>query len=273
MLAMGKTLVSGWVLTLALSAAPGRVEAQNFVLDKPRYKLTMNADWDTLSLPAAQGGGDGFALLGKDDGLSGVSYVSCEPGTSDPNLDSLGARYANLLGGNITKDAAGAKTLGKYSVKWQDFKYDSLPAVEAMVAEALGTPIRLRNGSFRVYYLVSDGYVFSMAGLRLLPIGAVPYPDIEAAITLLVLKPQSGAVRPVARRLAGGLWSQDGVLSGEWLLEHPAMAVDCFSLSGAFVGSARPDGAAAWILPSRKEALVVVVRARDGKSLSVLTQP
>ena len=103
--------------------------------------------------------------------------------------------------------------------------------------------------------------------------GALPNADIETAIASLVLKPQSGAVRPVARQIAGGLWSRDGVLSGDWLQMHPAMAVDCFSLSGTFVGSARPDGSAAWVLPSRTEALVVVVRARDGQSLSLLVHP
>jgi hypothetical protein len=86
----------------------------------------------------------------------------------------------------------------------------------------------------------------------------------------------SGHVHGALRDLGGGLWTRDGLLGGDWLRQHPALTVECFGTDGRFLGSARPDGDAAWILPvprGSREGMVVVVRARDGKSLSLLAQP
>jgi len=265
--------VAGWIAALCVSlAALGRAEAQaNFVVEKPRYTLTFSTQWDSVAPPAGQDLGANTAVLAKLDGLGGVSMATCEPGTGSPDIDSVAATYSRLLGGNVEKGSAGSKTLGKYSVNWQDFNYDSLPVLSGIAKEQYGVTLS-GKGTFRVYYLVSDGYLFTIAGLKLIAAGLSPNADIETAISGLKLKPQSQAVRPTARRHAGGIWSRDGVLSGEWLQAHPAVSVDCFSLSGGFVGVARPDGSAAWILPSRTESLVVVVRARDGQSLSLLVQ-
>lgn len=272
------TYVAGLAIGMTLAAAlSGRVEAQanTFVLDKPRYTLTMTADWDTVKVPEAQAS-EGFSILAKLAGLGGLAYVMCEPGTLPPNADSLAGDFSSLLGGNITKDSAGSMKLGKYDVKWQSFKYDSLPILSEMIRKQAPFIPPLRNGTFRVYYLVSDGYVFTMAGIKLLANGVPPYADIEAAIATLKLKPNdgnSGSVRFAAVDLGGGLWVRAGLLGGAWLAQHPAVAVDCFTLRGAYAGSARPDGEGAWMLPASREALVVVVRARDGQSRSVLAHP
>ena len=266
--------VAGWIAALFVSLAlADRAEAQNLRIDKPRYTLTLSSQWEAVAVPEGQNADSNLAILSKLGGIGGIAYVTCEPSTIEPNLDALAASFSELLGGGITTDSAGSMVLGKYSVKWQDFKYDSLPVLADMVEERMGVRPNLKNGKFRAYYLVSDGYVFTMAGLRLLTQGMLPYSDIESAIATLVLKPQSGAVYPVVRQLAGGLWSRNGELSGNWLDVHPVIAVDCFSLSGKFIGSARPDGASTWILPSRTEALVVVVRSRDGQSLSLIVRP
>lgn len=257
--------------------APKDLEAQAnrpLVLDKPRYTLTMPANgWDSVAVPEGQGGGIEFSLLTKVGGFGGLAYVGCEPGTLPPNLDELAANFAGVLGGNITRGKDSSLTLGPYSVKWQEFKYDSLPLLADMVEERAGFRPDLRNGSFRVYYLNAQGYVFTMAGIKILPMGVPPYADIETAIATLRLKPQAGAVREAARDLGGGLWTRGGLLGGSWLKDHPAASVDCFSPAGAYIGSGRPDGDGAFILPASRSALVIVVRARNGKSLSVIAQP
>lgn len=265
--------VAGWVAAMMVSlAVADRADAAgNLIVDKPGYTLTFSAQWDSIPPPEGQDLGANTVILAKLDGLGGVSMATCEPGTGTPDIDSVAATYTRLLGGTVQKGTAGTKTLGKYTVNWQDFNYDSLPTLSAIAQEEYNVTLS-GKGTFRVYYLVSDGYLFTIAGLKLIAAGLSPNADIETAVSGLQLKPLSQAVRPTARRHAGGIWSRDGVLSGEWLQAHPAVSVDCFSLSGSFVGAARPDGSAAWILPSRTESLVVVVRARDGQSLSLLVQ-
>lgn len=267
-------LFAGTMLVLAFAAfSPREALAQAKVIDKPRYTLTMTSGWDTVSVPEGQGTGFDMAVLAKMQGLGGLAYVSCEPGAIPPDLDVMADNFSGVLGGNITRGKDSSLTLGKYSVKWQEFKYDSLPILADLVEQRAGFRPDLKNGSFRVYYLNADGYVFTMAGLKILPLGVPPNADIEAAIAGLKLKPNSGAVREVVRDLGAGLWTRNGVLGGKWLKEHPAASVDCFTPDGAFAGSARPDGDGAFLLPASRSALVIVVRARDGKSLSLLASP
>lgn len=268
-------MAAGALMALGLVAAmPQSAKAQGLVVDGPRYTLTMTAmGWDSIQVPEGEGADLDFTVLAKLQGLGGLSYVSCEPGTLPPDLDTLAADFASQLGGNITLGKDSSLTLGAYAVKWQEFKYDSLPALADMIQQRAGFRPTLKNGSFRVYYLVSGGYVFAMAGLAIMPNGIPPYADIQAAIAGLKLKPLAGAVREAARDLGGGLWTRDGLLGGAWLRNHPAASVDCFTPDGAFAGSARPDGDGAWILPASRSALVIVVRARDGRSRSLLTQP
>lgn len=269
-------MAAGAALALAMAAVmPEEAAAQSGLkVDRPRYTLTMTvAGWDSIQVPEGEGTGVDFTVLAKLQGFGGLSYVTCDPGTLPPDLESMADNFSGVLGGNITRGRDSSITLGKYAVKWQEFKYDSLPLLADMIQERAGFRPALKNGTFRVYYLVSDGFVFTMAGLSVMPNGIPPYADIEGAIKGLVLKPQSGSVREAARDLGGGLWARSGLLGGAWLKEHPAASVDCFTPDGAFAGSARPDGDGAWVLPASRSALVIVVRALDGKSLSVLARP
>jgi hypothetical protein len=268
------TALAALAFAAVLPRAAAAQGSKPLVLDKPRYTLTMPAGgWDTVAVPESQGTGFEFTVLSKVAGLGGLAYVDCQPGSLPPDLDQMAGNFSDVLGGNITKGKDSSLAIGKYAVKWQEFKYDSLPLLADLVEQRAGFRPDLRNGSFRVYYLNSDGYVFSMAGLKVFPMGVPPYADIEAGIASLKLKPNAGAVREMPKDLGGGLWTRGGVLGGAWLKDHPAAAVDCFAPNGAFVGSARPDGDGAWILPPSRSALVIVVRGRDGKSLSVIAQP
>lgn len=270
-----KTFAAGMLAAFGLMAGPQSLQAQEYVHDRSRYTLTMASGWDSVAVPAEQGAGGGadLSILAKVGGLNGLAYVSCEPGNSPPNVDSLAANYGNVLGGEITKDSSGTMTLGRYTVHWQKFTYDSLPALSDMIQERMPIFPRLGKGSFRAYSLVSDGYVFTIAGLKVIASSPYPYADIESGISTLKLKPSSGNVRGAVRDLGGGLWTRDGMLGGDWLRRHPALTVECFGTDGRFLGSARPDGNAAWILPASRGSMVVVVRARDGKTLSLLAQP
>lgn len=271
-----KIFAAGTLAVVGLLAGQQPVLAQAYVHDRSRYTLTLASGWDSVAVPAEQGAGVDLSILTKAAGINGLAYVSCEPGSVAPNVDSLAANYADVLGSTITKDSSGTKTLGKYTVYWQKFNYDSLPALSDMIQEQAPFIPRLGKGSFRAYYLVSDGYVFSAAGLKVIASSPYPYADIESGISTLVLKPLSGNVRGAVRDLGGGLFTRDGVLGGDWLRKHPALSVECFGTDGRFLGSARPDGDAAWILPASgasRAGMVVVVRARDGKTLSLLAQP
>jgi hypothetical protein len=263
------------ILALGLMAARPALAQNNpdYVHDRARYTLTMAFGWDSVAIPAGQAIGADFSVIAKVQGINGLAYISCVPGSDLPNVDSLAANYASVLGGAITKDSAGTKTLGKYAVHWQDFKYDSLPILSEMIRARAPFIPPLKNGSFRVYYLVSDGYVFTIAGIRVVASSPYPYPDIETGISTLKFKPLSGHVRGAVRNLGGGLWTRDGLLGGDWLRKHPALSVECFGTDGRFLGSAIPDGDAAWILPASREGMVVVIRARDGRSQSLLARP
>lgn len=275
MVRTGKTQAG--CLAMALMAAamiPDTVSAQALVIDKPRFTLTMPAGgWDSIAVPEGQGGGGDLVVLAKLQGLGGIAYVSCEPGTAAPNLDTIGDNFESVLGGTITRGRDSSLTLGKYAVRWQEFRYDSLPILSDLIQSRAPFIPRLRNGSFRVYYLVSDGYVFTVAGLSVFAAGLPPYGDIETALKTLVLKPQAGSVRFAAGRSAGGLWIRAGLLGGDRLKTHPVLSVDCYALDGAFAGAARPTPQGEWRLPDRRDALVVRVRGRDGGDLTLLSGP
>lgn len=269
---LATALTMGWVAALSFPH-PTLAQSGDFVLDRTRYTLTLPAGWDSVAVPEGQAGAADLSVIAKLDGLGGLAYVSCEPGTTAPNLDSLGADYSAILGATVTKGRDSSVTLGKYQVKWQEFKYDSLPILSDMIQARAPFLPRIGKDSLRVYYLVSGGYVFTVAGLRVIARTTPPYADIETAIKTLVLKPISGGVRFASRGLGGGLRVVDGMLGGDWLKAHPALSVDCFALDGAFFAAARSTGNGEWILPAGRQAMVVKVRALDGNSVSVLARP
>lgn len=268
---------AGLALLLALAAfRPGPACAQvsqQFVLDKPSFTYTLPMAWDSVDVPNAQEIPADLSVLSKVGGLGGLAYVQCAPGSVAPDLDVLTADLAGLLGGNIAKGESGSLTLGPYAVGWQEFTYDSLPLLNEVIRQVEPSLPALKDGKFRVYWLVSSGYVFTVAGLPLISFMETPYKDIEGGIAKLVLKPNAGTVRHALRRAGPGLRVSDGILRGDWLDAHPAVSVVCHSLDGAFAGHASRVEAGAWKLPSGKGALAVHVRSGDGQSLRILARP
>ncbi|MEO6098302.1 MAG: hypothetical protein ABIW76_22570, partial [Fibrobacteria bacterium] len=175
-----------------------------------------------------------------------------------PNLDSLATFYSDSLGGHITKDSSGIKTLGNYSVHWQQFKYDSLPKLSAQISASTGLEVHLTNGNFRVYYLQSESYVFTLALLAVLPGGIPPYADVEAAITTLKLGAQTGIIS-LARGAGRDLWIRGGKLGGAWLKANRVFAVECFDTRGALIGSATHAAEGSWNLPASRQDMFVVL--------------
>lgn len=255
-----------WVAALAVAAvgflSPARAHADKLITGKD-YSLTFPTGWDTVR---------SANVVGKYGGISGLATLGATEGAALPNLDSMAAVYSDSLGGHITKDSSGTKQLGAYSVNWQQFRYDSLPKLSAQVSAATGLQVNLKNGSFRVYYLVSDGYVFTLALMAILPGAVLPYSDVEKAIVSLKLGSQAGIIS-LARGPGRDLWIRGGRLGGEWLKTNRVFAVDCFDSRGALIGSATHGAEGSWILPASRQEMFVLLRTAYGTSEHFTVHP
>jgi hypothetical protein len=253
---MGKH-ASSWVTALMV-AALGIVFPKTAQADKTfkgeNFAITFTTGWDTIQ---------SASVIGKYQGLAGMVTQGATEGTALPNLDSLAAFYSDSLGGHITKDSSGTKTLGKYSVHWQQFKYDSLPKLSAQISASTGLTVNLKNGSFRVYFLQAEGHVFTLALLAILPNAIPPYADVETAIPTLKLGAQAGIIS-LARGVGRDLWIRGGKLGGAWLRTNRVFAVECFDTRGALIGSATHAPEGSWNLPSSRQEMFVVLRMADG---------
>jgi hypothetical protein len=259
---MIKTTIAALAL-MAFAWAPREAAAQK-VFKGDYYNITFSAGWDTVG---------NSAILRKNLGFSGMATLGATPGSGLPNVDSLSNDYSESLGGKITKDSSGVKTLGKYEVHWQKFTYDSLPGLSKIIGAAMGdTLFQLSKGSFRVYYLAADGYRFTIAGMRIYDLGNFPYPDIETAIKTLKLAANSGIV-PLARGNVGGLWVQDGKLGGPWLKANRVFAVECYDVRGSLIGHATHAAEGTWALPKTGSEMLVRLRTAQGAGMHFLVRP
>jgi hypothetical protein len=253
---MGKHAM-GWAIAV-LVAALGIVFPKSAQADKvfngENFVITFPTGWDTLQ---------SANVIGKYEGLYGMATQGATEGTTLPNADSLAEFYSDSLGGHITKDSNGVKTLGKYTVHWQQFKYDSLPKLSARIPPSVSPLVSLKNGSFRVYYLQADGYVFSIALVAVVPNFPAPYADVEAAIPSLKLGAQAGIIS-LARGPGRDLWIRGGKLGGAWLKTNRVFAVECFDARGALIGSATHAAEGSWNLPVSRQDMFVVLRMADG---------
>lgn len=260
---MFKTTIAALAL-MALGLLPRHVSAQATRTFKGEFhSINFATSWDTVKTNA---------IIAKYLGLGGMATMGSTPGTKLPNLDSLTDAFADTLGGTIKKDSSGIKTIGKYEVHWQKYTYDSLPKLSAQINAASGMNVNLKNGSFRVYYLNSDGYSFSIAGMAIINGGLPPYADVEAALATLKLAAQSGIV-PLARGQVRGLWVKDGKLGGAWLKANRVFAVECYDVRGGLVGYATHAAEGAWNLPKTGSEMLVRLKTAQGAGLHFLVRP
>lgn len=226
-------------------------------LSNSNYSITFaQTGWDTVQ---------NASIVAKNLGTAGIGIITCTKGTIEPNLDSLAVFYADSLGGRITKGKDSSLTLGKYQVKWQEFKYDSLPKLSSALSIQAGFPIQLKDGSFRVYYLISDGFIFTLTGLPISKIFPPPYADIQAAIKTLKLLAQAG-IREIVGAWGGPeMWIHGGRLGGAWFAAHRPLSIDCFNIRGSWIGAAKPTGTAGiWTLPAIDRNAFLRIVASDG---------
>jgi hypothetical protein len=265
---MGMRVLRGfkWAAALAVATvgfiSPNLAHADKLIKGED-FSLTFPTGWDTVQ---------SANVVGKYGGISGMATLGATEGTTLPNLDSMAASFADSLGGHITKDANGTMNLGSYTVNWQQFKYDSLPKLSAQISAATGLQINLRDGSFRVYYLVSDGFVFNLALMAVLPGGIPPYADVEKAIATLKLGAKVGIIS-LARGPGRDLWIRGGRLGGEWLKTNRVFAVDCYDSRGAKIGAATHGAEGTWILPASRQEMFVLLRTAYGTSEHFTVHP
>lgn len=258
---MIKSIVAALAACAFLLPQAARAQAKTFVGD--HYAITFGSAWDSIKT---------HSVLGKNSGLQGMATMGATLGSGLPNVDSLAATYADSLGGTLKKDSSGRMTLGAYDVHWQKFTYDSLPKLSASVSAALGgLPVSLKNGSFRVYYLNSNGVTFSLACMSIVGVVKAPYADVEAAIATLKLTAQAGIV-PLSRGI-GDIWVKDGKLGGGWLKANRVFAVECYDPRGAFLGNATHAAEGAWLLPKTGAEMLVRVKTATGAGMHFMVRP
>ena len=251
------------LMILGLAAMQGAAaEGKTFL--GANYAITFQATgWDTVK------SGNIIAKLG---GLYGMATMGATPGSNLPNLDSLTTAFSDSLGGEIKKDSSGLITLGKYDVHWQKYTYDTLPKLSKLISSTAPFPVTLSHGSFRVYYLVADGFQFTIACMSILPGGIAPYPDVEAAIKTLRLGVLAG-IRDRARTVSRDLWIREGQLGGAWLDANKPTAIEAFDTRGFRLGSGVPTAKGTWSLPVSRQEMFLRVRAADGSSLQFVVHP
>jgi hypothetical protein len=255
-----------WAAAMAIAALslvfPQSARAQKLIKGE-NFSLSFQTGWDTIKTAN---------IVGKYGGISGMATLGAAAGTAQPNMDSLAAFYSDSLGGHITKDSSGTKTLGGYTVHWQQFKYDSLPKLAALISAQTGFQVSLKNGSFRAYTVVSDGYVFTLAVMAILPGGQPPYADVEAAIATLKLGTKVGIIS-LARGPGRDLWIRNGKLGGEWLRTNRVFAVECFDTRGALIAPAVHGAEGTWLLPASRQDMFVVLRTAVGSAEHFTVHP
>lgn len=263
------------VWAVAALFGPGAVSAQlqPLVMTDSLYTITydnpkLNAAWSTFpSIPGAV-----------YSPFAGFMKLDCQAGTSNPDMETLAKTYSAAFGGNITVAGSGKATLGKYEFNWQDFNYDSLPILRAEIKVRARVDINLKNGKIRAYYVLSAGKVFAMAVLpaTILPFGSAPnpMPDAESALMTLNIFPSAGIRGGFAASRGPGIWTQDGMLGGEWPRGMPPLAIECYNGRGAFVGMAKPSGSpGVWELPAGHGGLALKLRMPDGSLLHHFAHP
>lgn len=264
---MGK-MWNYWTAALALVsiglAFPGSASAQK-TFKGDDYAITFPGGWDTVSTSF---------ILRKHLGLGGMATLGSQAGSVLPNIDSITASLSDSLGGTLTKDSSGVKSIGKYQVHWQEFKYDSLPKLSARIKAIFPLASTLKNGSFRVYYLNADGIGFTIAGMSLTKVGSdtPPYPDIEKALETLKLGAIAG-INTVTRTGGRDLWVRDGKLGGSWLKANKVFAVECFDSRGSFIGAATHASEGTWKLPVSRQEMFVRLRTAVGTDLHFIVRP
>lgn len=248
----------GLVFSKATSAQEKTFKGNNYI-------ITFEKGWDTLG---------NASVLRKNGGFSGLATLGATPGLNFPNIDSLAVSFSDSLGGKISKDSSGIKAIGGYQVHWQKFTYDSLPKLSAQISKETNFPVTLKNGSFRVYYLNSEGINFSIACISILYSGVTPgpYADIERAIA--TLKVGSGS-RIIFVALAGAqiVWVRDGKLGGSWLQSNKVFAVECFDMRGTLIGTATHAAEGTWELPKIRKKMFVRLRTAIGTGLHLIVHP
>lgn len=227
------------------------------------YAITFSSNWDTVM---------NNAVLGKLGGLGGLATLGAEKSATLPNIDSISAALTDSLGGEVKKDSSGKKTIGAYEVFWQKYTYDSLPALSAMLAEMSPFAPPLKNGSFRVYYLHSNGMAFTIACMSIFSGAIAPYAEIEAAIATLKLGASAG-IHTVMRTGGRDIWVRDGKLGGSWLKDNRVFAVECFDSRGALIGAATHAAEGTWKLPVSRQEMFVRLRTAVGTGLHFIVRP
>lgn len=259
---LNKILLPGIALAVIALAFPRAVRADKTFTGEG-YAITFVTGWDTLM---------NAGVFGKTQGFEGLATLAVAEGAVLPEADSLAEAYADSLGGALTKDSSGILTLGKYEVHWQEFTYDSIPALSEAISAQVGIPITLENGRFRVYYLTADGMVFSIAVMAVLPGGRPPYDDIEKAITTLKLGASAG-IRYSAGYGALDLRIRGGRLEGSWITANKVRSVDGFDARGGHIGSGRPEADGSWILPASQGEMFLRIRAASGEAVGIRIRP
>ena len=251
------------VLAALATFLPGESSAQaGKTFTGASYAITFNSRWDTTKVKG---------VIGHTGGLGGIAALGATPGNSLPNVDSIMATFKDSLGGDLKKDSSGQMTIAGYEVHWQKFTYDTLPKLSAAITAAMGFPVTLKNGSFRVYYLNANGVGFSIAGMAVIPRGTPPYADVEAALATLKLGPQSGIV-PLGGARLRDLWVRDGKLGGAWLRANRVFAVECYDSRGAMLGYATHAAEGAWKLPVGRGEMLVRLRTAQGTGLHFMVR-
>jgi hypothetical protein len=250
-----------WMAVMSFSfIAPNSAIAQQFFKGE-NWSITFSNLWKPVTV------GDS-TILKKNEGIGGIAILSCVPGQNAPNIDSLAKFYGDSLGGHITMGKDSVLPLGAYQVYWHELKYDSLPKLNSMLAaQASSLPIPpLRNGSFRIYYLESGGFVFSIIALPIFQSPVLPpYAEVEAALTTLKLGALAGIQQLASKWDGVEMWIHDGRVGGAWFSAHKPRSIDCFNVRGAWIGSAKSSGSAGiWILPSVAQNSLMRILLSDG---------
>ncbi|MEO7779031.1 MAG: hypothetical protein ABIY63_15975 [Fibrobacteria bacterium] len=260
---IGLALVSLAVL------APRAASAQGATFKGDNFAITFQPTAATSSWKMVDGSTN---IITKTGGLNGMATMGATVGSTLPNLDSLTLVFADSLGGELKKDSSKTLTLGAYEVHWQKYTYDTLPKLSKLVSAAAGFTITLKNGSFRVYYLTSGGYQFTLACMSILNGVAAPYADVEEAIKTLKLSASAG-IRNRVGMVSRDLWIRNGELGGGWLLAHKPTAIEAFDARGFRIGSGVLNAKGNWSLPVSRQEMFLRVHADDGSSLQFVVHP
>lgn len=234
----------------------------------------MNGDNYSLILPKS---GDWHSpytdVAVNDGGRLGMAFLKASVGTILPGPDSLAKAYSESMGGTITLDSNGTKTLGGRNVHWQEFEYDNLSLVSKQIQDSLQHGVEVKNGKFRAYYLQAEGFIFTMALVSAMQRGIeFRYVDIENAIATLKLGAQTG-ILSLARDPGRDLWIRGGRVGGEWLKANGVFALDCFDSRGVKMGAAAHGAEGTWILPASRQRMFVVLRTAYGAGEPVTVPP